>query len=72
MKSLQTRKDIVIKPADKGGSVCVWDKTLYIQEAETQLYDSKFYTKLLVYNMEMLSETGVSKRNHREKRYAGA
>ena len=37
MKSLQTRKDIVIKPADKGGSVCVWDKTLNIQEAETQL-----------------------------------
>ena len=46
LKSLQSRTDIIIKPADKGGAVCVWDKDLYVAEGEKQLSDSKFYTKL--------------------------
>ena len=46
LKSLQNRADIVIKPADKGGAVCVWDKTMYIKEAEKQLSDTRFYRKL--------------------------
>ena len=32
--ALKQRTDIVIKPADKGGAVVVWDRALYIQEAE--------------------------------------
>ena len=40
---LRSRKDIVIKPADKGGAVVVWDKELYIKEAQRQLEDTQFY-----------------------------
>ena len=46
LKSLRNRTDIVIKPADKGGAVCVWDRTLYIKEGEKQLSDTRFYKKL--------------------------
>ena len=46
LKSLQNRADIVIKPADKGCAVCIWDKTMYIKEAEKQLSDTRFYRKL--------------------------
>ena len=41
--SLKKREDIVIKPADKGGAVCVWNKDSYIEEGNTQLSDTKFY-----------------------------
>ena len=33
LSNLQQRDDIVIKPADKGGAVVVWDRNLYIEEA---------------------------------------
>ena len=45
LKRLQQRKDIIIKPADKGGAVVVWDRELYITEANRQLSDSNFYKK---------------------------
>ncbi|ELT89189.1 hypothetical protein CAPTEDRAFT_212262 [Capitella teleta] len=34
LNTLRNRKDIVIKPADKGGAVVVWRKDLYIAEVE--------------------------------------
>ena len=40
------RDDIIIKPADKGSVVVVMDKTTYIQKAERQLSDCRFYEKL--------------------------
>jgi hypothetical protein len=40
------RKYFFIKPADKGSAVVVMDKTTYIQEAERQLSDCRFYEKL--------------------------
>ena len=43
LKSLKSRQDIVIKPADKGGAVVVWDRAAYIGEASRQLNDSSFY-----------------------------
>jgi hypothetical protein len=46
LKRLQKRSDIVIKPADKGGAVCVWSKTLYTQEGLRQLQDTNFYDAL--------------------------
>ena len=45
-QNLKTRDDIVIKPADKGGSVVVWRTDLYKQEAFRQLADTKFYAKV--------------------------
>ena len=38
--------DITIKPVDKGSAVVVMDKTTYLQEAERQLSDCRFYEKL--------------------------
>ena len=36
----------MIKPADKGGAVVVWRKDLYQKEAEQQLSNERFYTRL--------------------------
>jgi hypothetical protein len=36
---------MIIKPADKGSAVVVMDKTTYLQEAERQLSDCRFYEK---------------------------
>ena len=44
--NLQKRDDIVIKPADKGGTVVVWDRKLYIEEAYKQLDNPNNYQKL--------------------------
>ena len=45
LKRLRQREDIVIKPAGKGG-VVVWRKDLYQKEAEQQLSNEHFYTRL--------------------------
>ena len=42
LKRLIQRKDIVIKPADKGGAVVVWRKDLYLKEADQQLSNKHF------------------------------
>jgi reverse gyrase len=43
LRDIQERDDIIIKPADKGSAVVVMDKTTYLQEAERQLSDCRFY-----------------------------
>ena len=47
MQSLKKRKDIVIRPADKGGGVVVLSKEQYNTELLRQLEDTETYTKLL-------------------------
>ncbi|CAJ0955360.1 unnamed protein product [Ranitomeya imitator] len=46
LKSLQQDKDIIIKPADKGGAIVVMDKLQYKNEVYRQLGDSTTYKKL--------------------------
>ena len=36
---------MIIKPADKGGAVVVWDRTKYINEGLRQLSDPNFYVE---------------------------
>ena len=43
IKSLMANKNIVIKPADKGGAVVVMNVTDYINEGLRQLTDANFY-----------------------------
>ena len=43
IQELQVRDDIVIKPADKGSAVVVMDKVDYLEEANRQLTDERFY-----------------------------
>lgn len=61
LRNLRLREDIIIKPADKGGSIVVWKKDNYIEEAERQLSDSTFYEKLqgdtTLKNNELVSKT---------------
>ena len=43
LNDLKQRKDVVIKPADKGGAIVVWRADLYQAEVEKQLSDTTFY-----------------------------
>ena len=43
---LKGNNNIVIKPADKGGSTVIMDKDNYIREACTQLHDERFLKKI--------------------------
>ena len=43
LHKLQNDKSIVIKEADKGSSVVVWDREDYLREAESQLNDREVY-----------------------------
>lgn len=43
LRALQSDKSIVIKVADKGSSVVVWDRDDYLREAESQLNDTEVY-----------------------------
>jgi len=46
LKHLKEQKDIIIKPADKGGAIVIMDKSQYIAEANRQLEDTNFYKPL--------------------------
>ena len=37
---------MVIKPVDKGGAVVIWARSLYLEEAQCQLSDARFYQLL--------------------------
>ena len=44
--NLKNDKNIVIKSADKGSAVAVWDRDDYIKEAEKQLGDKEIYEEV--------------------------
>ncbi|XP_077117394.1 uncharacterized protein LOC143773978 [Ranitomeya variabilis] len=46
IKRLKNLKDIVIKPADKGGNIVIWPTKLYEAEAYRLLRDTSCYKKL--------------------------
>ena len=46
MKTLKSNKDIIIKPADKGGANVIQKLTDYIKEGERQLENKQHYRKL--------------------------
>ena len=46
IKDLSQNKTIILRPADKGSAVVVWDRTDYLKEGYRQLSDNKFYKKL--------------------------
>ena len=55
VRPLADDRSIVIKKADKGSCVVVWDRWDYIKEAEKQLGDSAIY-KEINYNKKILSQ----------------
>ena len=46
MRQLYTNNEIVIKPADKGGSIVIMNTTDYISEANRQLNNHNHYEQL--------------------------
>ncbi|XP_070173786.1 uncharacterized protein [Littorina saxatilis] len=46
LADLRSRRDIVIKPADKGGAVVIWERDLYKQEVLREVGDAAFYNPL--------------------------
>jgi len=46
LKHLKANKEIIIKPADKGGAVVVMERDLYIKEALRQLTNTFYYREL--------------------------
>ena len=46
LKTLSREKEIIIKPADKGGATVIQDTPSYITEARRQLNDTSVYTPL--------------------------
>ena len=46
LNNLKERDDVIFTEADKGGAVVIWDTKDYIEEAEQQLDNEKFYHKL--------------------------
>ena len=48
MRSLQNDRSVIIKPADKGSALVVWDRQDYLKEAERQLSDSSIYKEVKV------------------------
>ena len=50
MRSLADDRSIVIKKADKGSCIVVWDRNDYLREAEKQLKDQNVYRKVAFKN----------------------
>ena len=46
LRSLRNNRDIVIKPADKGGSIVIMDRDFYIAEGDRQLSDTTTYKRV--------------------------
>jgi hypothetical protein len=46
LKELKNNKNIIIKPADKGGATVIMNRDAYIAEARRQLDNRKYYTPL--------------------------
>ena len=60
MKRLAENRSTVIKPADKGFCVIVWDRTDYLTEAKKDLSDSNTYKEVKFDDNELvkLAEVG--------------
>ena len=55
-RSLAEDRSIIIKPADKGSCVVVWDREDYLAEEYKQLSDTSTYTEVKKYNDKLFSQ----------------
>ena len=43
LKYLQNNKNLIVKPADKGGAIVIWPRDDYLREASKQLENTAHY-----------------------------
>ena len=48
MRNLEDDRNVIIKPADKGSAVVIWDQNDYLKEAEKQLSGKNTYLETKV------------------------
>ena len=48
MRNIQDDRNVIIKPADKGSAVVIWNRNDYFKEAEKQLSDKSAYLETKV------------------------
>uniref|UniRef100_A0A3B3YXP6 Uncharacterized protein n=1 Tax=Poecilia mexicana TaxID=48701 RepID=A0A3B3YXP6_9TELE len=46
LQELKNNKEIILKPANKGSAIVIFDRDKYLQEGYRQLNDKKYYAKL--------------------------
>ena len=56
MRSLAEDRSVIIKPADKGSCLVVWDREDYLAEGYKQLSDTFTYGEVNKYNEKLLSQ----------------
>ena len=54
MRSLQNDRSVIIKLADKGSIVVIWDRQDCLKEAERQLSDSSIYKEVKVIEKDLV------------------
>ena len=62
MPNLQRNRKFIIKPADKGSAVVVWDKNNYWKEVEKQLSDKSTYLEIKIIEKYLISLVEESKK----------
>ena len=55
MRDLQSDRNVIIKPADKGSAVVIWDRNYYLKEAEKQLTDRSTYLETKVIEKDLVN-----------------
>ena len=56
MRNLAEDRSIIIKPADKGSCVVIWDREDYLAEGYRQLSDHSTYTDIKKFNQKLMSD----------------
>ena len=69
MKTLIEDNSIVIKPADKGSCVVVWDRDDYLAEGYSQLSENNVYTKMESFSEETVTSLTEESNNMFHKLY---
>ena len=74
MRNLQSDRNVIIKPADKGSAVVIWDRSDYLKEAEKQLSDRSTYLETKFIEKDLVNLVEQSKKmfeNLQRKRNPG-
>ena len=55
MRNLQSNRNVIIKPADKGSAVVVWYRNDYLKVAKKQLSDKSSYLETKVIEKDLVN-----------------